>query len=347
MDIVTSKSYVNMIGIHVVIEYQSATIQRLLNEDYINELLEDQRAEFHRNRQFSILQSITCGDLNGKRYVLDGQHRVAVFKQLRDEHYPMHQCVPVVIYNTASMDEMIEYYRRINRNNPINPLEVTDMWFNYGKDLCTWLTKEFPRYCKVSNKGCNCPHIGMVDLAEYLKHKSVFERLTRSTEDLKVLKTAIVELNRFMCANQEMLARQGMSPEHVRRCEKCLTKCPESPCYLGMWRQYEWLEICIHMISTQTPVNMVNLSGFTRMREKIPRALRLKVWNKRNGEMMTGVCFVCDNDLCYENMECGHVIPFAGSGTIDISNLEPVCRTCNRDMGIMNLNEYKNLIKNK
>ena len=46
-------------------------------------------------------------------------------------------------------------------------------------------------------------------------------------------------------------------------------------------------------------------------------------------------------------MERGHIVPFAQCGSADLENLEPVCKTCNRDMGVMNLHEYKNLIKSK
>ena len=344
MDVGATKSYVVLLSIHAVIDYQPANIQRLLNEDYIAELLDDQRIEFQRHRQFSILQSITCADLDGKRYVLDGQHRVEVFKRLRDEGYPIHQCVPAVIYNTACMEEMVDYYRRINRNNPINPLEITDMWFRYGKDFCTWITKEFPAYFKASKNTCNCPHISLLGLAEYLKHRNVFERLMARTEDIGALKHTVVDLNRFLCIRREELVRQGMSPEHVRRCEKCHAKCPDAPCYLGMWRQYEWLEIGLHMALTQTPPDQINLSGFVRVREKIPRVLRVKVWSKRNGDKLRGACFVCEKELSYEHMECGHIVPFAECGASDLHNLEPVCKTCNRDMGVMNLHEYKNLI---
>ena len=59
---------------------------------------------------------------------------------------------------------------------------------------------------------------------------------------------------------------------------------------------------------------------------------------------MTGKCYVCENILDYDNMECSHVIAHALGGDISLDNLQPCCKSCNRDMGIMNLYEYKNLI---
>jgi 5-methylcytosine-specific restriction endonuclease McrA len=59
---------------------------------------------------------------------------------------------------------------------------------------------------------------------------------------------------------------------------------------------------------------------------------------------MTGKCYVCENTLDYDNMECSHIIAHALGGDISLDNLQPCCKSCNRDMGIMNLYEYKNLI---
>ena len=346
MEIVRNKSYVIMENINSVLDYQVADIQRLLNEEYIVELMSDQREEYKQHGQFSVLQSITCADFQGRRYILDGQHRVEMFRRLKKEHYPLYQCIPVVIYNTVSMDEIVDYYRRINKNNPINPLEISDMWFNYGKELCSWLVKLFPSYCKTSANNCICPHISMVSLVEYLKQFKVFERVLDCCQDIRPLKTAIHTLNNYIAARYHDFMKYGMSQEFSKRCAKCLKKSPSAPCFLGMWRRFEWIEICLYMINTGVQVENVNLLNFTHEREKIPKSLRTQVWRKRNGNLMEAACYVCAAPLCYENMECGHVIPFAYNGTIDITNLEPICKVCNRDMGIMHLNEYKKLLHN-
>lgn len=346
MDIVVNKSYVNMENINSVLDYQVADIQRLLNEEYILELLEDQRKEYNKHRHFSVLQSITCADFKGKRYILDGQHRVEMFRRLKREHYPLYQYIPVVIYNTSSMEEMVEYYRRINRNNPVNPLEISDMWFNYGKELCSWLVKLFPSYCKTSANNCMSPHISMHAMVEYLKQYRVFERVLERSDGILLLKQNIVALNDYITIRYNEFMKFGMSPEFSKRCAKCAKKCPTKPCFLGMWRRFEWIEICLYMIATSTTVDNVDLYKFARERDKIPKTLRTQVWNKRNGNTLEGGCYVCNRELCYENMECGHVVPFAYNGSVELENLEPICKTCNRDMGIMHLNEYKKLINN-
>jgi len=60
---------------------------------------------------------------------------------------------------------------------------------------------------------------------------------------------------------------------------------------------------------------------------------------------MNGKCYVCDKKIDFRDMECGHIVAHALGGEITFNNLQPTCKTCNRDMGVMNLNEYKLLFK--
>jgi hypothetical protein len=61
---------------------------------------------------------------------------------------------------------------------------------------------------------------------------------------------------------------------------------------------------------------------------------------------MKGKCCVCDNILDYDNMECYNKVVHVLGGDSTINNLLPCYKTCNRDMGIMNLYEYKKLLLN-
>jgi hypothetical protein len=45
-------------------------------------------------------------------------------------------------------------------------------------------------------------------------------------------------------------------------------------------------------------------------------------------------------------MECYNKVVHVLGGDSTINNLLPCCKTCNRDMGIMNLYEYKKLLLN-
>ena len=67
----------------------------------------------------------------------------------------------------------------------------------------------------------------------------------------------------------------------------------------------------------------------------IPKALREQVWINCIGKKFEHKCTVtwCENIINVFNFETGHNIPESKGGTLDISNLRPICAKCNRSMG--------------
>ena len=120
-----------------------------------------------------------------------------------------------------------------------------------------------------------------------------------------------------------------------------------TPCYRGVWRRFEWLDIILANIIQKFDIASISFSEFTRSRVKIPACVRVQVWNKvnPNNDIGDGVCFVCSEDLKYKDMEVAHIQAHALGGSDHIDNLLPTCKRCNRDCGIMNLLEYKRLVE--
>lgn len=339
MTIPVRKTICFMDTISNVIMYLSPNVQRLLNEEHVSNLITDQMWEYQRYKQFSMLQSITCADLDGKRYVLDGQHRLAAFKELFLKGYTMNVNIPVVCYNVATFDELKEYYIRINKHHPINPLEVSSEWFDNGKSFCTWFVSEYKPYIKYTENKCNCPHININEMMKYIKEYQVFERL-RVGNDVSRLIEVVKGLNEYMIQQAKCIVNYQFQEDFSKRFTKCVQKNPTSPCIFGVWRRFEWIEIVLYVIRANVLFSDINLSQFNSKRTNIPVKKRIEVWRKRNGKLMDGSCFVCKSSLNYCDMECGHIVPFIYGGTCQVENLEPICKICNRDMGIVNLNEY-------
>ena len=90
-------------------------------------------------------------------------------------------------------------------------------------------------------------------------------------------------------------------------------------------------------------------------RERIPSALRVAVWNHYNGKIYEAKCYTnCGEIITAHNFECGHIIADSKGGTVELSNLRPICSNCNKSMGNKNMEEFiqqygfkKNDIKNK
>ena len=67
----------------------------------------------------------------------------------------------------------------------------------------------------------------------------------------------------------------------------------------------------------------------------IPLAVRQQVWVDKMGEAFKGKCKIiwCNNIINVFNFHCGHDIPRSQGGTLELSNLHPICKSCNLSMG--------------
>lgn len=71
------------------------------------------------------------------------------------------------------------------------------------------------------------------------------------------------------------------------------------------------------------------------MKKKIPLALRQQVWIVYNGDrFFKKKCHVswCSNTVTPFSFQVGHCTPESKGGTLDISNLRPICAMCNMSM---------------
>lgn len=74
-------------------------------------------------------------------------------------------------------------------------------------------------------------------------------------------------------------------------------------------------------------------------KKNLPGPRKTEVWNAYVGvDIGKTKCLCCGiSDITARDFEGGHVIPECDGGTIDVSNLRPICGTCNRSMGSTNM----------
>mgnify|MGYP001559438308 CR=1 FL=1 len=76
-------------------------------------------------------------------------------------------------------------------------------------------------------------------------------------------------------------------------------------------------------------------------KKAIPPKLKEDVWRRDFNNIMDGVCYCCGSKITFREHECGHIIAERMGGKTNINNLRAVCRSCNRSMGVQNMEEYK------
>lgn len=78
-----------------------------------------------------------------------------------------------------------------------------------------------------------------------------------------------------------------------------------------------------------------------RKKEKIPSALRRKVWYTYIGKISESLCPICETTVISEDsFHCGHVLAENNGGTLDIKNLRSICQYCNESMGTIHMKEF-------
>ena len=85
------------------------------------------------------------------------------------------------------------------------------------------------------------------------------------------------------------------------------------------------------------------IKKYKTKRIAIPKTVKDKLWDDTFGSKCgEGECYVCLTTINSKQFECGHIIAVARGGDNNITNLKPICATCNKSMGTKHLEEFKN-----
>lgn len=347
------KSSVKFDKVSTIFTYRIHKAQRALNQQHVKKIVDDQVNEYKRYQTFSILQAISVVKLADEpvEYIIDGQHRRQAFIELERMGYDVKDVfVPVVTYKVVDATEMLKYFNMINQNMPIHPLELQQDYSDCGKVLVENMTKTFGVYIKHDSKNSRCPHINMNDFKKNLAgRQKIALSLQEKDKTVCELWAKILEFNRYVKDNMKASHQlcQAMS-KRLTDCEaKAIKFKTDEVCYLGVWRRFEWLDFAlIALLEGKRFGSEINLACEQNTKVPIPIVVREQVWKKCNPNTCDlGMCFTCCNDLYFRDMQCGHVKAHALGGDTTLENLMPVCKSCNNDMGVMNLFEYKEMIE--
>jgi hypothetical protein len=245
--------------------------------------------------------------------------------------------------------EMLRYFNMINSNMPIHPIELNEDYADFTKVLIENMTKTFPHYLKTDTKNSRCPHINMNDFKKNLAGRDLSTKLLGTTTyTIEDLWNAILQFNTYVQENVK--ASHQLCQMMKKRVEDCEAKATRAKittvCYLGVWRRFEWLDFAIDALINKKEFKDISLACETTPKQHIPYTVREQVWKKCTPNTSDlGTCYTCSNDLYFRDMECGHIKAHALGGDISVDNLMPVCKVCNKDMGIMDLEDYKSMIE--
>lgn len=85
-------------------------------------------------------------------------------------------------------------------------------------------------------------------------------------------------------------------------------------------------------------------SGQKYKKQKIPKAVRMALWNRDFLNSKQGKCYTCGRFVYDDDFQAGHIIPESKGGTMDLKNLRVLCKPCNTSCGTMNLDDFTRMV---
>ena len=323
-------------------------IQRIINEDSVQEI-----QDFQNNLYFNIGHYMLSGSIiiainenTQNEYLIDGQHRLKAYKNLRNL-YPEREMLISVEYiyykenmEMESTEKLNNIYKIVNTCNPNQITKLSIDIYKYISCIEKFFQSNFKEYIKSSNKPQR-PNINISKFKEYLVDNLIIDKLqNHKIKDIEFCHK-IIELNRTY-DNIATLNNSQYKKWHVSDYLKILDKIKKysNKCYLGMYQNFEWVDRIIESLIYKKEFHELEHYSST-YRPFIPIGLRTAVWNSNT---LTDNCYCCLKEIFFSDFECGHIIPVSVGGKTEINNLKKICHQCNKDMGTINLEEYKSLL---
>lgn len=267
--------------------------------------------------------------------ILDGQHRLCALKKLSIEKPSiLNTFIDVAMYECSSITECQELHK-INFTKPVLLYAPGDEAIIIN-DTLRYIQKKYKSYIKKSDRP-QVPNINIDTLAKQFKDKKIVERA--ELRDSDELISLVEELNSFyMQLTTERLSIEGECGVDKKKGEKDR----DNPFYLGLFKNYEWIERMVIHKRDNLPYEIM---GHYSIKEKSPQISdRIKSETLRRKGEDSKYCFCCGGEI--EGKKCyNFVVPICFGGEIKTENVEITCEDCNKEVGIMNLNEYRELLQ--
>lgn len=307
------------------------SIQRCLDSTHVENILKYWIGSSKGIPEFitPLVIATTPGD---KWNLIDGQHRLIalnMFIDFNDKNRDWNKLIPVSFVKCKCNEELRQRFFQVNKSKPINMYGGVSE-YEFVKKIKQYMIDNFSQCIKTSNRP-RTPNFNIDAFGRAIQNSRSCSRLNGHPS---VFIKAFNRLNIYY-RNIPRLTFLKVIQRRIDICDK-----KGIGLYVTAFNRMEWVERVTLVAEGKCPSTIPHVP--MNYRPKISKKLRNKVWSKRNDtDRMTGACYVCEEILNRDVMQCGHIISVYHGGCTVISNLEPICSSCNMDMGIINLLDYK------
>jgi hypothetical protein len=275
--------------------------------------------------------TITCYspfDYNYNMYVVDGQHRLEMAKQLNEQEQ-INDYLNFCFYHVKTDKDMKKLFNEINKDSFKNEKYVSldDFKQSIYDEVKEYLVMNKAMYFAEKKREINKRYT-ISEFLDKLSQNKIFEKFDKSEK-------LILELehkNKLFNNKLEYLEYYNDTPCPFYKDEE---DCVRAGVIYSL-KNNNFIDFL-----TDSEKNIPD-HRFKILRKYISPKIRMCVWNRYFGKSETGLCPICDKKIRVgkNGFHCGHIISEANNGVTEVDNLRPICADCNINMGAKNWDDY-------
>jgi hypothetical protein len=304
-----------------------------------NKVIEMKESYIRNQEYFHFKNKIVIGVVsnnfndNYNLYVVDGQHRLEMAKDLCEDYNGE---LFICYYKIDSDKKMKELFREINRdsfknNKYISLDEFQENLYDLTKD---YLRSNYSLYFS-EKKSTTSHRYSLTEFLNLLVEYLYFEKFN----NLEDIKNDIETKNRQFNKLIDYLEYYNENSEMFYKDEHTCVK-------NGIIISLKNNNFINYLIDSKTVPDHFK---FKNKKKTISPKLRIQVWKKYFGDEYEGVCpfYKCETILNsgLNGFHCGHIISEFNGGETNLENLKPICSKCNSKMGTEDWKTYEKKFK--
>jgi len=313
---------------------QKPNIQRLLDKSKVKDIV-DFQLDFHKRNgffNFSASGAINIHVLEGKYYLVDGQHRMEALETLYHAH--AHNIPFYFLFvHVNTWEELEENYNMINKNTALPDFSCyQDVDKNIPEEVASFFQHEYPTIWSKTSRARR-PHVFFNSFQEALAFICAKCDTIKTSEELK---DCVMDYNN-RCSKWHRTAFRNVN-------ENVYIAAQEKSFFLGLFccenedYRYEWAK---KIVEEATGVHIKKESSAQR-KKKIPKKIKNDAWDRYIGkDVATAPCICCRTTMINaKDFVAGHIVSEREGGEVKVENILPVCAGCNSSMGTQNMDSF-------
>ena len=310
------------------------THQGALDEIKVQQMHEEYRLRPHL---FRSKNKIVVVDLDGRWYLVDGQHRYDMIKQEFESNTGILEAIQISWYRFSNEEELLDLYKSLNQDSIKNRNYISMDSFKMIKvnEFMNKLQEYLPNNAFSKRKNTETGHIkSSAELRDDLNEAGFFDNddIIAQTSD-KLYEYFIQkndEFSKLLNYKESLITNETLFYDKERNIIR------ENIIFTLHRNNFvQWL----------CNKNVIPFHYYKKQKQKIPPPLRNAVWRSYHGSEEEATCPIsyCSATMTRTKkpgMHCGHIISEKNGGQADANNLRPLCSKCNYEMSYLNWEDF-------